>query len=107
MKKEDRYEKGDINYDGNNERNEKGDCNDNSETLRRSRSKKGEKKGYEKGDSIQNYVKREIVDDEFEAKDVKFFKDRWWCALTREAQLDTLLLQVHLRIKSMNGSAAK
>ena len=85
--------RGDSSYDSKDERNEMGDFHDNSETPRRSMRKKGG----EKGGSIRNYVRCDIVDDEFEAQAVKFVKTRWPRSLKREERLDILLLRVHMR----------
>ena len=88
MKKGDSNEKGDTSYGSNGERNNKGDCHDNSKTPRLSIRNKGGKKWV----SIQKYVRCDIVDDDFEAQNVKFFKARRTCALTREEHLDILML---------------
>ena len=68
------------------------ESDENSETLRCSRRKKGGNKG----DSIRNYVNCDIFDDDFEAKAVKFVKSCKPRALTRKESLDTLMLQFQL-----------
>ena len=93
MKKWDSNEKGDTSYGSYDERNKKGVCHNNSET---SRWYIGNNEGKIEC-SIQNYVRCDIVDDEFEAQNVKFFKARRLRALTRKECIDILMLQVHLR----------